>query len=92
MNISSHKVSLLKSQFMSVFLGQRKVIQKVGLKGQPQWERAIILFYTWKVTFSQHLLKWTYFTHAYPGGGGRGPALCTEIGLTLVQLFYDNIM
>ncbi len=76
---------------MSVFLGKRQIIQKVGLIGQPQWELAILLFYTYKDTHSRHPLNWTYLSAAYHGGG-RGSAHSPEIGQTLVRLFYDNIM
>ncbi len=41
----SEGVPLKKSNYV-FFLGQRQVIQKVGLIGQPQWELDIILFYT----------------------------------------------
>jgi hypothetical protein len=76
---------------MYVLEGQRQVIQKVGLIGQPQWELAIILFYTLKTP--SHSTLWIEPTLVLPSAaGGWESAHIPEIGLTLVGLFYDNII
>ncbi len=76
---------------MSVFLGKRQVIQKVGPIGQPQWELDSMFFLYLECRALTALQKMTYLT-APTAAGGRGVAHILELGATLLRLFYDNIM
>jgi hypothetical protein len=67
---------------MYALLGQNQVIQKVCLIGQPQKDCAQYPFL--------HLKNNPFMAPTM--AGGRGSTHSLEIVLTLVQIFYENIM